>query len=310
MGTPDYAAPEQFTDAHSADARSDVYSLGCTLYHLLAGRVPFPGSSISEKYKAHCHTVPNPVVEHSPDVPGGVVLALERMMAKRPADRFPTMRDVADALMPFVSASPVSFDDLRTTWTWNAVKATSAILRRPSGLTWAVSGVLALVVLFGFLGFVSSWCFRAENDPRVADLGEKNPVEEKKPGDVVKKDDNPAAKDGKKPDDTPKVVGDSDVLTVSRTKEGGGKYKTINDALKVVKPGQTVRLLDDAVYQESIVLGEQHAGLTLEAVAGATIVTTKAEDVIVVEKAPDVTLRGLRMRANDVQNRERVSVLV
>src|SRR5262249_35260784 len=53
LGTPDYCPPEQFRDAHKADPRSDVYSLGCTLYQLIAGRVPFPGSSMSEKVKGH-----------------------------------------------------------------------------------------------------------------------------------------------------------------------------------------------------------------------------------------------------------------
>src|SRR5205807_443411 len=46
MGTPDYMAPEQTSSAHEVDIRADIYSLGCTLYHLLAGQVPFPGGTV------------------------------------------------------------------------------------------------------------------------------------------------------------------------------------------------------------------------------------------------------------------------
>src|SRR6476646_6461988 len=52
VGTPDYFAPEQIADPHAADARADVYGLGCTLYHLLAGRPPLPDGSVMEKLSA------------------------------------------------------------------------------------------------------------------------------------------------------------------------------------------------------------------------------------------------------------------
>jgi len=61
MGTPDYLAPEQARDPHAADVRADVYSLGCTLYHLLAGRPPFTGGTPAEKMKAHAEQAPEPL---------------------------------------------------------------------------------------------------------------------------------------------------------------------------------------------------------------------------------------------------------
>src|SRR5262249_41652056 len=119
MGTPDYASPEQFRDARKTDARSDVYSLGCTLYHLIAGRVAFPGSSFSEKVEAHESKEPTPLEELCPEVPVGLALTVRRMMAKRPADRFPSMSEVAEALMPHVAGSSASSPEIRHSATWD-----------------------------------------------------------------------------------------------------------------------------------------------------------------------------------------------
>jgi hypothetical protein len=63
LGTVDYIAPEQADNPHEADIRSDIYSLGCTLYHLLAGRPPFPTGTALQKVMAHQNKDPQPLTE-------------------------------------------------------------------------------------------------------------------------------------------------------------------------------------------------------------------------------------------------------
>jgi serine/threonine protein kinase len=101
MGTPDYMAPEQAMDAHQADIRADVYSLGCTLYCLLCGQPPFPEGTAMNKILAHMRQEPRPVRELRPDVPAGLTEVVARMMAKDPAKRPQTPAEVALALQPF-----------------------------------------------------------------------------------------------------------------------------------------------------------------------------------------------------------------
>ncbi len=106
LGTPDYIAPEQATDARRADVRSDIYSLGCTLYFLLAGHPPFPDGTSVEKLLAHLCKKPRPLAELRADLPPGLPQIVERMMAQDPAARHQTPGDVAAALAPFVMAAP------------------------------------------------------------------------------------------------------------------------------------------------------------------------------------------------------------
>ncbi len=101
FGTPDYISPEQAQDAHAVDSRCDLYSLGCSFYFLLTGRVPFAGNSPMEKLVKHLTEAPEPLSDLRPDVPESVVALVHRLMAKKPEDRFPTGAELADALAPY-----------------------------------------------------------------------------------------------------------------------------------------------------------------------------------------------------------------
>jgi serine/threonine protein kinase len=101
MGTPDYLSPEQARNLHKADIRSDLYSLGCTFYFLLTGRVPFPGGTAVEKLIRHGTETPTPLEELRPDVPPPVTAVVNKLMAKRPEERYQTPAEVAVVLEEF-----------------------------------------------------------------------------------------------------------------------------------------------------------------------------------------------------------------
>lgn len=87
LGTPDYMSPEQAMGKDNLDYRSDIYSLGATLYHMITGSAPYDGSEsvvIRQHIKA---AIPSPMVIR-PDIPNGVCQIIEKMMAKSPEDRY------------------------------------------------------------------------------------------------------------------------------------------------------------------------------------------------------------------------------
>jgi hypothetical protein len=98
LGTPDFLSPEQARNASRADARSDLYSLGCTFYYLLTGRVPFPTPAPVDKVVAHATQRPEPIQRFRPEVPPGVTAVVDRLLAKRPEDRFSSAEALIAAL--------------------------------------------------------------------------------------------------------------------------------------------------------------------------------------------------------------------
>ncbi len=143
LGTEGFIAPEQAEDASSVDIRSDIYSLGCTLFFMLTNRPPYFGAPPSEP-----SAMPD-VTRFRSDLPDGLAEILEKMMASEPSGRFTTPGEVAQALRMMGQASPPTPAETQPT------VPTAAALPEPAkakpfspGISWAVSiGILLAVGL-------------------------------------------------------------------------------------------------------------------------------------------------------------------
>lgn len=171
VGTPDYLAPEQARDSHAVDIRADIYALGCTLYFLLARRVPYPGGSPFEKMVAHTDKPADSLTMFRDDVPLEVEAIVAKMMAKCAEDRYQTPAEVAAALAPFAKltansgtetmptlrllSSPFG-DEMTGATVSNHKKQTQPVsplkkrVKRPYGLIAAVAGFLLVGGLIAY----------------------------------------------------------------------------------------------------------------------------------------------------------------
>ena len=111
IGTPDYVAPEQIRDSRRADIRSDLYSLGCTFYHMLTGRAPFADADAIDKMCLHQTAEPIPVERLRPDVPPTVAAVVRQLMAKKPRDRYQDPGEVAATLRPYLLPAGDTLND-------------------------------------------------------------------------------------------------------------------------------------------------------------------------------------------------------
>jgi tRNA A-37 threonylcarbamoyl transferase component Bud32 len=160
FGTPQYMAPEQIQGL-TADARTDVFSLGVLLYEMLLGRKPFRGATVAEVTHSILYEPPRPARAEGVELSPGLVAVLGRALAKSPADRYGSAGELAEALRQVTAEGPRSELDTAAT------AALRQPLRRPGDLMarvartparrWLPLAVAALLAGVGLSALAVSW---------------------------------------------------------------------------------------------------------------------------------------------------------
>lgn len=125
LGTPAYMSPEQVAGSDDLDGRTDLYSLGCMLYEMLAGQPPFTGPTAESVVRQHLAAEPPRLTTVRPELPNGVAAVLARALAKNPADRYPSPAEFGTAL------ERAGLDGSATAASPGAIAQATRRLRRP-----------------------------------------------------------------------------------------------------------------------------------------------------------------------------------
>jgi serine/threonine protein kinase len=275
-GTPLFMSPEQVR-GEEPDARSDLFSLGGTLYFLCTGTPPFTGGNAAAVMERVRECRPRPVREINADVPDWLAAVVHRLLEKDPSARFQSAAELAELLRRRLEGEKQPAPA-------TASRTDAAVPAPRKRKRWR-----AAVVLLGLAAFVAGL--------GVATVVWRPKVTDKRPS------DSPAVEgsedDGGKP--SPRV------LTVSKKPDDLADHSTISAALEKVKPKMTIRVLDDADYDEFLTLDkpERHRGVVLEAVGKVPARLRPPRDVrgmviVQIANVPGVTLRGFRLESGGV----------
>ncbi len=159
MGSSDYMAPEQWQDSHEVDIRADIYSLGCTLYYLLAGSPPFGVSKAPNAMRqmyAHSLAPVPPIREKRPDVPEALAAVLARMLAKDRAERHAAPAEVGAALAPFAAGCDLSGYLSSGTVRTGPPDASRPPAARPTRRAWIAAAITGAAAVAGGVGWYMS----------------------------------------------------------------------------------------------------------------------------------------------------------
>jgi serine/threonine-protein kinase len=152
VGTPQYMSPEQAAGEKDLDGRSDLYALACVLYEMLAGQPPFTGPTVESVVHQHLAAEPRAITTIRPAVPAPVAAALQRALAKSPADRFNPVAQFSDAIsaLPAVAATPPGTARRALRWAVPAagvVVAVALVIASPWRADRAAGGDRSIAVL-------------------------------------------------------------------------------------------------------------------------------------------------------------------
>lgn len=164
MGTPLYMSPEQ-VQGHKVSHKSDLYSLGVTCYHMLAGRPPFQGETPMSVAIQHLNDEPESLLERRPDLPPALCHVVHRLMAKKPADRYPDAGTVLRDLKEIAAALKQNIDPALLTlsgFDYRPVTPKKSVMQRLGQLSlgWLLAAYFGLCLLLLATGIGIGWLTR------------------------------------------------------------------------------------------------------------------------------------------------------
>jgi len=164
LGTFDYISPEQARDPRVADVRSDLYSLGCTLYYMVTGRPPFPEGTVLQKLLSHSSDPPPDPRQFRPDLPDEIAAVLNRLLAKHPEDRYQEPNELVGELLLAAEQLGLSVADRgASVWITRDGAKISAWERH---LPWVVPVVVLIAIVLGLELFWSRTSWEVDRPPR------------------------------------------------------------------------------------------------------------------------------------------------
>jgi eukaryotic-like serine/threonine-protein kinase len=156
LGTFDYISPEQARDPRNTDVRSDLYSLGCTLYFMLTGQPPFPEGTVLQKLLSHSSEEPEDMRQLRPELPEDMSAIVKKLLAKQPEQRFQSPRELIGELL--LLADRLNMTSITANSTVWLAPATRPVAWWAQHLPWMVPASLFLLLVLALF-----WWDRAES---------------------------------------------------------------------------------------------------------------------------------------------------